>query len=610
MTKRDTASPPGFARWAAPWTQFRWALRFAWESAPGLTLANAALAAVQGLSPLLALYVMKLIVDTVAAGLGAAEPAALVPRLTLLVAAAGAIALVERALATLGDLVRALHAQIATDRVYRVLHAKSVEVDLGFYEQPEYHDTLHRAQQEAPHRPTRILDGVFRLGQSAVTLAAIAALLLTFHWTVPLFLLLAGVPGLLIRFVYARKLYDTLRGQTAAERLALYFHAMLTSDGHAKELRLFDLGGIFAARFEALRSRIRGEKSALLKKRSAADLVAHAAAVAPLFVLFGVLAHRALQGLMTLGDLVMFYQAMQRAQANLTQFTTGIGDLYENHLFLTNFHEFLAMEPAIRDGKAPRRLPAKLESGIEFRDVRFRYPNTDRMMLDGVTLHIRPGEHVALVGENGSGKTTLVKLLARLYDPTHGAITLDGCDLRELPVKDLRRAISVVFQDYVKYNVPAADNIWFGDVDRPQEAARIRAAAEVAGVHGVIERLPLGYANVLGRKFAAGAELSIGEWQKIALARAFLREAPIVILDEPTSALDARAEADLFERFVALFQDRTAVLVSHRLSTVKMVDRIYFMAHGRVVESGSHDDLMGRGGPYAEMFEMQARHYR
>jgi ATP-binding cassette subfamily B protein len=231
-------------------------------------------------------------------------------------------------------------------------------------------------------------------------------------------------------------------------------------------------------------------------------------------------------------------------------------------------------------------------------------------MLDGVSLHIRPGEHIALVGENGSGKTTLVKLLARLYDPTSGSISIDGHDLRELPVKDLRRVISVVFQDYVKYNVAAGDNIWFGDVDRSPEPSRIRAAAEVAGIHDVIARLPDGYANVLGRKFAAGAELSIGEWQKVALARAFLRDAEIVILDEPTSALDARAEAELFERFVALFQDRTAVLVSHRLSTVKMVDRIYFMEHGRIVESGSHDDLMGRGGRYAEMFEIQARHYR
>jgi ATP-binding cassette subfamily B protein len=241
--------------------------------------------------------------------------------------------------------------------------------------------------------------------------------------------------------------------------------------------------------------------------------------------------------------------------------------------------------------------------------VRFRYPHAQDFTLDSVTLHVRPGEHIALVGENGCGKTTLVKLLARLYDPTGGTITIDGCDVRDLAVAELRRSISVVFQDYAKYNVTAMDNIWFGDVERPPDADRIRAAAQVAGIDGVIAALPNGYRTVLGRKFEAGEELSIGEWQKIALARALLRDAPIVILDEPTSALDARAEAELFERFVALFHDRTAVLVSHRLSTVKMVDRIYFLENGRIAESGSHDDLIERGGRYAEMFRLQARHY-
>lgn len=595
---------------AGPFTKLSWALRFAWQSAPRLTIANAALTVVQGLLPLLALYVMKLIVDTVAAGVAGGDLAEQAGRLALFVAAAGGVALAERGLATLGDLVKALHAQVATDRVYRVLHEKSVAVDLAYYEQPEYYDALHRAQQEAPYRPTRILDGVFRLGQSAVTIVAIAVLLATFHWSVPLFLALAGLPGLAIRFIHARRLYDAQRRQTPAERLAGYYHAMLSSDGHAKEVRLFGLGRVFVQRFEALRERIRAEKSALLVRRSFADLGAHVAAIVPLFALFGVLAHRALQGLMTLGDLVMFYQALQRAQANLAQFAGGIGDLYENHLFLTHVHDFLALEPVVRDAPHPRPVPRPLRTGIELRDVRFRYPHGEDLMLDGVSLHIRPGEHVALVGENGCGKTTLVKLLTRLYDPTSGSIALDGCDLRELPVKDLRRAVAVVFQDYVKYNVTAQDNVWFGDVERPLDDARIRAAAKVAGVHDVIARLPQAYANVLGRKFAAGAELSIGEWQKIALARAFLRDAEIVILDEPTSALDPRAEAELFDRFVTLFQDRTAILVSHRLSTVKMVDRICFMERGRIVESGSHDDLMGRGGRYAAMFEIQARHYR
>jgi len=591
-------------------TKLAWALRFAWQSAPGLTLANGALTLVHGLTPLLSLYVMKLIVDTVAAGLTTGDRDAVLARLTGLVVVAALLVLLERVLGTISDLVKALHARLATDRVYRILHAKSTSVDLEYYEQPEYYDALHRAQEEAPHRPSRILESVFRLGQSAVSLVAIGGLLLMFHWSVALVLVLAGVPGLLVRFVYARKLYAATRRQTPTERLALYFHAMLTSDAHAKEVRLFNLGGVLASRFEALREHIRSEKSSLIKRRSFADLAGHVAVVAPIFVLFGLLAHRVVQGLLSIGDLVMFYQAAQRAQMNLHQFAQSIADLYENHLFLTNVHEFLALQPRIRDTRPAPPVPRPLRRGIEFREVVFRYPHSDRTVLDSVSLHIRPGEQIALVGENGCGKTTLVKLLARLYDPTSGAITLDGRDLREFSVTDLRRAITVVFQDYVKYNVAARDNIWFGDVDAPLDRARIRAAAEVAGIHDKIAGLPQAYATVLGRKFAEGAELSIGEWQKIALARAFLRDAQIVILDEPTSALDARAEAEVFARFVALFQDRTAVLVSHRLSTVKMIDRIYFMENGRVVESGSHEDLIEHGGRYAEMFELQARHYR
>lgn len=598
------------ARRDGPLTRIAWALRFAWESGRRLMLANVALTVLLAVTPLLSLYLMKLIIDSVAAALAGGGAQELPARLALLVAAAAGVLLVERALGTISDLVKALHAQRATDRVYRVLHAKSIEVDLRYYEQPQYFDTLHRAQQEAPYRPARILESLFQLGQGAVALVALGALLVMFHWSVPVFLALAAMPGMAIRFVYARKLYLAGRSQTPAERLALHFHAMLTSDGHAKELRLFNLGGVFSARFQALRDRIRAERSAIVTRRSLADIGAHFAAVVPIFVLFGVLVHRALQGLLTIGDLVMFYQAMQRAQASFNQFARSLGDLYENHLFLANVHEFLALQPAIRDGIPARPVPRPLRTGIEFRDVRFRYPHSRDYTLDLVNLRIRPGEHVALVGENGCGKTTLVKLLARLYDPTGGAISLDGCDLRALPVADLRRTIGVVFQDYAKYNVTARDNIWYGEVERPPDDDRIAAAAKVAGIHDVIAALPNGYATVLGRKFEAGVELSIGEWQKIALARALLRDSQIVILDEPTSALDARAESELFERFVALFHDRTAVIVSHRLSTVKMVDRIHFLENGRIVESGSHDDLIERGGRYAEMFELQARHYQ
>src|SRR5262249_40192 len=268
------------------------------------------------------------------------------------------------------------------------------------------------------------------------------------------------------------------------------------------------------------------------------------------------------------------------------------------------------LKPKVIDPPRPKKPDSNNGEGIVFHDVKFRYPKSERTVLDGINFHIRRGEHIALVGENGSGKTTLVKLLLRLYDPTDGAITLNGVDLREQSLESLRRNVSVVFQDYSRYQLSVKENIWFGNVDIPPDEQRIINSAKKSGAHPMITRLPAGYETMLGKWFADGEELSIGEWQKIALARAFLREADTIILDEPTSALDAKAEYEVFNKFHQLSAGHTAILISHRLSTVKMVDRIYFLENGKIVESGSHDELIEHGGKYAYLFERQAQHYR
>ena len=588
----------------------RWAFQFVWQSGPVLTVSSIVISVLESLVPLITLYFIKLMFDGVSSAINQPNKMAAFIDVGYTIIWLAVLVLVERVLGILGNLNNAAQSHVVTDRIYGLLHSKSIAIDLEYYENSEYYDTLHRAQQEAPYRPTRILNALFGFGQSVISLVAIGGLLLTFHWSVPVLLVIAAIPGLLIRFRFAEQLHIWARNRTPSERQALYFNEILTENEHAKELRLFDLGPMIADRFKCLRAQIRQERLRLLTKRSTAELITQSAAIVPLFGLYGFLAYRAIHGLMTVGDLVMFYQAVQRGQSYLNRCMGSIAELYENNLFLSNVHEFLSLKPKLTESAHPRVPGAHLRDAIVFHNVRFKYPNSERIVLDDINLRICAGEHIALVGENGSGKTTLVKLLSRLYDPTDGIITFDGSDLRDLSLPALRKKISVVFQDYAKFHLTAKENIWFGNIDVPLDQQRIVTAAQQAGADVPIGKLKNGYDTVLGKRFENGEELSIGEWQKIALARAFLRNAEIIILDEPTSALDAKAEYEVFRKFHQLCKGRTAILISHRLSTVKMVDRICFLEGGKIVESGSHDELIGHGGKYAEMFERQAQNYR
>jgi len=586
------------------------ALRFVWQSARGWTVASGVLLVVQGVLPLLPLYLMKLIVDAATAGLAAPDKRVVFRQVLFLVLLMGAATLAAALFRSIAALVDEAQSQAVTDHMSDVLHAKSVDVDLEYYESEQYYDTLHRAQREAPYRPTHLVNSLAQIGQNGISLLAMAGLLALFHWVVAVVLFVAVLPGVAVRLGYADKMYRWQRERTSTERHAGYLNWLLTGGSHAKEIRLFDLGPPLIRRFRDLRRKLRGERLGIAARRSVAELAAQTGATAAIYGSLAFIAYRTVQGTNTLGDLVMYYQAFQRGQGFLQGMLGGLAGIYEDNLFLSNLHEFLDLKRKVVEPAHASPVPRPMQTGIVLDHVGFQYPTGARKVLEDVSLAIRPGEVVALVGENGSGKTTLVKLLCRLYDPTGGTITLDGVDLRRFETAALRREFSVLFQDYAQYHLTARENIRFGNTALPPDHERIVAAARDSGADDVIRRLPKGYETVLGKLFEEGEELSIGEWQKVALSRAFLRDAQILVLDEPTSSLDAKAEQAVFENFRKLASGRTVLLISHRFSTVRMADRIYVLHEGRIIEGGTHEELIRSGGTYAHLFETQARQYR
>jgi ATP-binding cassette subfamily B protein len=564
----------------------------------------------QGLLPLQALYLTKLTVDAVTAGIRSPDKEGALARVLLWIALTGLVALATAALRAVAEIVREQQGQRVTDHVMDVIHRQSAAVDVAYYEDARYHDTLYRTQQEAPHRPTRMVQSLTTIVQNGVSLLGLAGLLVFLHWGVALVLFVAVLPGIVVKLRHSRRLHDWQASRTRTERRAWDFHRMLTSAQTARELRAYGLGRIFRERYQGLRSQLRRERMRFTMGRVGPDLVAQGGAILSLFGMLAFVAWRTLRGALTLGDMVMYFQAFQRAQAYLQEILGGLAGLYEDSLFLGHFEEFVELEPKVTAPPTPVAVPRPIRDGITVEGVGFRYPGSERAVLEGVEFAIEPGEVVALVGDNGSGKTTLAKLLCRLYDPDRGRIAVDGIDLRSFDPAAFRKHVSVVFQDHVHYPLSARENIWVGDVESDPQGSGIQRAAERAGASGTIAVLPRGLDTLLGSQFEDGVELSVGEWQKVALARAFLRDAQLVVLDEPTSSLSARAEAEVFESIRGLLEGRSALLVSHRFSTVRMADRICVLEQGRIVEQGTHDELIALAGKYAGMYEFQARSYR
>jgi ATP-binding cassette subfamily B protein len=555
---------------------------------------------VQGLLPAATVYLIRLLVDSLVVSIDTGGSWTSFRLTAILGALMAAIMLLTELMQSATQWVRITQAELIRDYLSSLIHAKAVAVDLAFYESSEYHDRLDRAHTDLNARPAALLDSGGNLLQNSITLVAIGVLLVPYDVWLPIVLLASLLPTVCILLHYNRRFHRWWEHTTPDRRRVQYYDMLLTHSAFAAELRLFNLGPHFQSVYQSLRQRLRLERLQLTLDQSLAQVAASAVGVLMACGALGWMVWRAFHGWLTLGDLALFYQAFTRGQSILRSLLENAGQIYANSLFLGNLFEFLDLQPRIVDPPQPTPAPVVLHNDLCFQDVTFSYPGSQRAVLQHFNLTISAGQIVALVGANGAGKSTLLKLLCRFYDPQAGRLTLDGIDIRHLPLQELRRLITVLFQWPIPYQATAAQNIAFGDVYREPSADELASAACSAGAHEIITRLPQGYNTTLGRWFADGLELSVGEWQRLALARAFLRRAQIIVLDEPTSALDSWAEAAWFDRFRLLAHGRTAIVITHRFSIAKCADIIHVVDAGQIIESGTHHELLAKNGLYAQ----------
>lgn len=583
----------------------RQAVGLVWASARGWTILQMVTIVAGGGLPVALLLLTRRFVD--AAGAYLAQPVGLRdPGELLLLAPWVAVVVVAGWLIrALSSVVSAAQSEAVSDHVQDAMQRKSIEVDLEFYESPSYYDKMRMAQAEAGSRPTSIVRNLVQLGSGGIVLVSVAGVVGYAQGILLPVLLVAALPGALARVWNARRWNRWRMEQSEPERFSYYLHMLMTALPFAKEIRLNANGAELRRQYQDLRRDLRRKRLRLLRNRAGAELAADALSAGAVALGLGLIYLRMRGGEMTLGDLALLYGGLQKGKSAFGGVLGSLASLYEDSLFISHFYDFLALPARVRSPERPKPLPARIREGIRLEHVSFRYPGTDRDVLHDIDLTIHAGEHVALVGENGSGKTTLVKLLCRLYDPTEGRILIDGTDIREFAPDELRTSFSALFQDFVRYHMTAGENVRMGDVSVPHGDPRIAEAARQAGAAAIIDGLPQGYDTRLGRMFKDGVELSEGQWQRIALARAFLRPAPLVLLDEPTSALDAKAERKLIEATLDIFAGKTAIVVSHRFTTVQAADRILVLSNGQVAESGSHQELLAVNGLYADLFALQ-----
>jgi len=603
-------SPDGEMSWRKRLASLRYVrplLGIVWETSPPLVLGTTVLRLFRALLPVAMLWVSTLILDAVVARI--VRKTGNLEHVWKLVALEFALAVAGDILGRLNSLFDSLLGDRFTNRVSVRLMQHATELDLASFEDPVFYDKLERARRQTTGRLT-LLASILNVCQDSLSLVSLSAGLIVFSPWLMVLLIAAVIPAFVGETHFSTLAYSVLYRRTPQRRLLDYLRFLGAGAQSAKEIKIFGLGGHLTEQYREIAEAIDKENKGIALKRAVMGSGLNLVSTGGYYGAYVVVLVRTLGGGISVGTFTFLTGAFNRSRSYIERILSSFNDITEQALFLKDLFEFFEMRPSIHSKPDAIPAPRPIREGFEFQNVSFAYPGSSKLVVRNLNFRLYAAEKIALIGENGAGKTTLVKLLARLYEPTEGRILLDGVDLRDYVVEDLRREIGVIFQDYMRYDMPARQNIGFGSIDALSDEARVQSAAYKSLAKNVIERLPNGYDQMVGRRFEGGVDLSGGEWQKFALARAYMRDAQILILDEPTATLDARAEYEVFQRFAELTRGRMAVLISHRFSTVRMADRILVLADGAIQEQGSHQQLVALGGRYAELFELQAAGYR
>lgn len=577
-------------------------LKIIWGATKKLTIIRFTLTIFSAILPLIPYYLMKLLLDAFVDK----ENLPTMRYIMMILLGFVAVKLTSIIVSQIAVYVNLLQSDIIADHMSEIVINKTINTDLEYFDSDLYHDIFQRAIATSSGRPMQVLSTITLLGQNIITLlSALGVMLIYLHWGVILILVMIALPVALIKWFFTNKMIDLKVAQTQKERKAGYFKGVLTSNLYAKEVRIFSFGEKLLRIFLKLRKVLRDEKRRLYLKQTRSLGVGQAFESITIIAALGLIAHRAIVGAISVGDIAMFYGLFQKSQGCVAQVLSSGVTIHEHRRYLEHLFTFLDLQPKIVD--PPQIIPiAEKVDSVSLKNVEFTYPGTNKKVIDDITVDINKGQILAIVGENGSGKTTLIKLITRLYEHDKGEININDKSIKKYSLESLRSKFTVIFQMFAKYNATVTENVQFADMNSKISPARIKESTELAHAKGFIDELPAGYETALGRSFRMGEELSGGQWQKIALSRAFYKDAEVIILDEPTSFIDPLAEEDIFASLRKLSKDKILILITHRIYNLKMADKIIVMDKGKIVEQGNHEELVKKGGLFKEMFDKQS----